>query len=172
MSTLKVDTIQGKTTAGTVAMPSGMILETLQMTHTTYVNTASSSYISSGLTLAITPKFSSSKILVSVHAVGLAVYDSGNNGVKLETSIERAISGGATSTIATYGRHCHGTTSSNQYLGVSHTPFFLDSPSTTSAVTYTYKIRSRTGHSEVRMNDYHDTDTPPSSTLTLMEIKQ
>ena len=29
MSTLSVDTIQGKTTAGTVAMPAGMIVQTV-----------------------------------------------------------------------------------------------------------------------------------------------
>ena len=29
MSTLKVDTIQGKTTAGTVAMPSGHVIQTV-----------------------------------------------------------------------------------------------------------------------------------------------
>ena len=29
MSTLKVDTIQGKTTAGTVAMPSGLVVQTV-----------------------------------------------------------------------------------------------------------------------------------------------
>ena len=30
MSTLSVDTIQGKTTAGTVAMPAGMVIQTLE----------------------------------------------------------------------------------------------------------------------------------------------
>ena len=35
MSTLSVDTIQGKTTAGTVAMPAGMIVQVLSTTKTT-----------------------------------------------------------------------------------------------------------------------------------------
>jgi len=69
MSTLSVDTIQGKTTAGTVAMPSGHIVQVQR----TYVADADSSYtISSqslsatGLQCSITPKFSNSLILVDL----------------------------------------------------------------------------------------------------------
>ena len=70
MSTLSVDTIQGKTTAGTVAMPTGgHIIQTqysVDLQTATDVTTASSSAFVdlSGMTVSITPKFSTSKILV------------------------------------------------------------------------------------------------------------
>ena len=64
MSTLSVDTIQGKTTAGTVAMPSGSIVQVVQGEVLTEITNSSSSY-GDVVTQAITPKFSSSKILSS-----------------------------------------------------------------------------------------------------------
>ena len=65
MSTLKVDTIQGKTTAGTVAMPAGHIIQVKQNAITTQISTTSTSLGASGHTLSITPKFASSKILIT-----------------------------------------------------------------------------------------------------------
>ena len=38
MSTLSVDTIQGKTTAGTVAMPEGILFKQLMVLHVTQVS--------------------------------------------------------------------------------------------------------------------------------------
>tara|TARA_R100001443_G_scaffold116710_2_gene138159 strand:- start:132 stop:674 length:543 start_codon:yes stop_codon:yes gene_type:complete len=64
MSTLQVDTIQGKTTAGTVAMPAGMIIQIVQTTPTTtsHVTVASSSLVEASTTMrvSITPKFATS----------------------------------------------------------------------------------------------------------------
>ena len=64
MSTLKVDTIQGKTTAGTIAMPAGHIVQVAR-TYTadaSHINTSSTSLVASGFQCSITPKFSSSLI--------------------------------------------------------------------------------------------------------------
>jgi len=65
MSTLKVDTIQGKTTAGTVAMPAGVIIQTVDFTHGTNVATQSTGYVDTGISAVITPKFSNSKIYIT-----------------------------------------------------------------------------------------------------------
>ena len=65
MSTLKVDTIQGKQ-AGTVAMPAGHIIQVKENAITTQISTTSTSLGASGHTLSITPKFASSKILITV----------------------------------------------------------------------------------------------------------
>tara|TARA_Y100001937_G_scaffold123015_1_gene185203 strand:+ start:446 stop:1009 length:564 start_codon:yes stop_codon:yes gene_type:complete len=64
MSTLSVDTIQGKTTAGTVAMPAGMIVQTISGTFTGTTSKSGTSYsdIDSSLNLSITPKFATSKL--------------------------------------------------------------------------------------------------------------
>ncbi len=71
MSTLKVDTIQGKTTSGTVAMPAGTTVQVASLSNTgrgAHVATTSSSYsaINTSWDLTITPKFSNSKILIIV----------------------------------------------------------------------------------------------------------
>ena len=51
MSTLSVDTIQGKTTAGTVAMPAGMVVQTVSLASTsgiTRLQTSSNSFVATG----------------------------------------------------------------------------------------------------------------------------
>ena len=65
MSTLSVDTIQGKTTANAVAMPSGSVVQVgtqvavenlnVQLTSTTFTA------IGNGLIASITPKYASNK---------------------------------------------------------------------------------------------------------------
>lgn len=67
MSTLSVDTIQGKTTAGTVAMPAGHIIQQVRSRSAVSLGTVTStSYvkISSNLDVTITPKFSTSKLII------------------------------------------------------------------------------------------------------------
>lgn len=68
MSTLSVDTIQGKTTAGTVAI-SGHII---QVTYATKTDTATinsragtDGFVDTGLNCSITPKFASSLIMIN-----------------------------------------------------------------------------------------------------------
>ena len=77
MSTLSVDTIQGKTTANTVQMPSGSVI---QVASTDKLDTGSANNVvlptwaDSGLSCTITPKFDTSKILVHANvALGLNV---------------------------------------------------------------------------------------------------
>ena len=67
MSTLSVDTIQGKTAASTVKMPSGYTLQTIinnpdtgGSTH----NVTSFTEVSSGMRTSITPKFANSLIFI------------------------------------------------------------------------------------------------------------
>ena len=62
MSTLSVDTIQGKTTANTVAMPSGSVIQLVNTSSTAVVSTTSGSDVDTGISLNITPKFSTSKL--------------------------------------------------------------------------------------------------------------
>ena len=65
MSTLKVDTIQGKTTAGTVAMPSGSVIQYAYQTSAVAVTNANNSYVATSVAIAFTPKFSSS--IIQIH---------------------------------------------------------------------------------------------------------
>ena len=53
MSTLSVDTIQGKTTAGTVAMPAGALLQVVNTSFSTQTKVTATSYTAiSGASLA------------------------------------------------------------------------------------------------------------------------
>ena len=64
MSTLSVDTIQGKTTAGTVAMPAGTIIQVVTAVDDDTQSITSTSLVDTGLTLDITPKFQNSKMQI------------------------------------------------------------------------------------------------------------
>ena len=53
MSTLSVDTIQGQTTAANVKLPAGAVLQTVSANNNTFTANTSSSYIATGLSVAI-----------------------------------------------------------------------------------------------------------------------
>ena len=85
MSTLSVDTITGQTTAANVKLPQGCIVQTTHGTLQTLKQTTSTSFVASDIKANITPKFSTSKILIQVRingihpnahssACGLAIY--------------------------------------------------------------------------------------------------
>ena len=66
MSTLKVDTIQGKTTSSHVIMPSGHVIQQVRYVNisSTGIQTSSTSNVATGIQVTITPKASGNKILV------------------------------------------------------------------------------------------------------------
>ena len=130
MSTLTVDTIQGKTTAGTVAMPAGMVIQTLSFTQpNNNIDTTSGSYVATGWVTSITPKFSTSKILWTI-AGGLVSYGSGS--CIGYTQLHRQIASGGYSSIYNVGRRYLNTHSYYE----PHSAQFMDSPNTTSQVDY------------------------------------
>tara|TARA_B100001057_G_scaffold434365_1_gene463960 strand:- start:437 stop:910 length:474 start_codon:yes stop_codon:yes gene_type:complete len=157
MSTLKVDTIQGKTTAGTVAMPSGMVIQTVQESTTTQLIHNSTSYGVTSISASITPKFSSSKILVTItsNMEGNAAGEIGFYAIfRDSTNIAQSQIG--------------------QASGTSGSPIFpiaiqkLDSPSTTSSVTYALYVKKTTSAIVANINTGGNSD----GVITLMEIKQ
>ena len=159
MSTLSVDTIQGKTTAGTVAMPAGAMLQVVQTHVTAYTNTSSTSQVDTGLTVTITPKFTSSKVLISGHINGcysnaatrFAVYNLYKNDVLL-APIHNIVG------------YLQGEVGYNTDWSFS----FLDTPSTTSALTYKLKFNTSSGTSY--FNNYGVTNNNTRSTITAHEI--
>jgi len=160
MSTLEVKAIQAPT-GYDLDMPAGATLQVVQSVHTTYVNSTSSSWTDTGLTATITPKFSSSKIYVSIAAHGLA-----QNGAsaKLEMALH-----GRGSILAYALRPVHITNGATFVCG-SSTLNYLDSPNNTSANVYKLQIRNRDGNDSVRYNDFHTGSERSSSTITLMEV--
>ena len=166
MSTLSVDTIQGKTTAGTVAMPSGHVIQTVSQAITTLTNIQSTSYTATGLTKAITPKFSTSKILALVNLCS-EMYQYGDSNLNFFFQITRDSSQIAYRRNELYAENA----SSNGYYSISShgTMIFEDSPSTTSSVTYAVNAKISTTSNQSTCRIGYDNSF---STLTLMEIKQ
>ena len=82
MSTLSVDTIQGQTTAGTVNMPAGHVVQVVQHTDTTAYTNSTTSAAQGPQTSTFTLKNSSNKVLVTVNC-NLRSARSSASGVRL-----------------------------------------------------------------------------------------
>ena len=170
-STLKVDTIQGKTTAGTVAMPAGVVIQTVDFTYATTVTTESTGYVDTGVSAVITPKFSNSKIYVTgfLHC---RIYGAHDHGVSFK--MRRHIGGTPTDVYTaplTYEHYFYdGTANATIHDSITRFPMFVvDTPSSTSACTYAYQYAS------MRTSDSNDTQMQPASANShgfIMEIKQ
>ena len=187
MSTLKVDTIQGKTTAGTVAMPAGSILQTISGTFTCTTSKSGTSYsdIDSSLNLSITPKFATSKlfytgnIMIGTQDDATALVRISQNGVEVGSGA----SDGNRSTAHTGLNYWYLTTMSghgNYYETFSCTIHHLTSSAigTTSAITVKPEIKN-SDSSGVSFYINRSMDDPNSSytsrfvsSFTVQEISQ
>ena len=137
----------------------GTVLQTVYASHSTVITTTSTTPANTGLAATITPKSTSSKILVLQNTNFLVSGNSGYAGVRVVKTI-----GGTTTTVI-----------SNQYgTGVGSTvpdttgldsQFALDSPSTTSSITYTVQFWRQDGSGTL----YAQYNGNPS-TIVLMEI--
>ena len=79
-SILKTDKIEGVTASGSVQMPAGMIIQTVQTVSRTSVSSSSSSYVeaSTNFRCSITPKFSNSKLLITA-TLGMTAYNNASD---------------------------------------------------------------------------------------------
>ena len=144
----------------------GKVLQVVTATHSTTVTQTASSYATSGLSAAITPASTSNKVLVLtssvVHTFGDGQDSSGRRaivglfrGTVSDTKLQEHYSGMnvASATTSTFPE-------SWNTVAFSH----LDSPSTTSAQTYTVGI---SGNGACDIAAQPDSDM---STITLLEI--
>ena len=152
--------VSGASLTNLVAGKIGQVIQTIFSTDTDFATSSFTDITGGGNTLAatITPSAATSKVLVTY----ITQAQHGNNkGYK--TQLERAISGGATTNVFTipnqkdtYGDgDAHQQRSSVQYL---------DSPSTTSATTYTVMIATD-GAATVTI-----ADSGSQCMITLMEV--
>lgn len=176
MSTLKVDTIQGKTTSGTVAIPNHVI-QIVSTTKTDTFTTNTNSFVDvTGLNVSITPSSSSNKVLLSgrlsfchqnqntgclmriVRVVGGVTTEIGSG----DASEGRGVGMMELSTSSTYGL---------RQASMDH----LDNPSSTSAVTYKVQVFTRGDQISINRNHVDDNaihSSRVSSTITAMELAQ
>ena len=159
MSRLAVDKIIGSNTESIVdfssinniKMPAGHIIQTVNTSFTTEVTESGSSFVDTGLSLAITPKYSTSKVLVLVHQMAKALDGAGRmNVLRGSTSLEEQY---------------FGESEGGDWYGPINV-ILLDSPATTSATTYKTQMRTN-GAGSVGINS-----PVAGSTMTLMEIAQ
>jgi hypothetical protein len=150
-------TISGVSAGGLTSASNGRILQVVNATYSTLVTTSSSTYSDTGLTASITPSSATSKVLVIVNQNGTGK-DSANTwqAVKLQrngSDISQIIVQAAqtNTTVTLYGQ-----TVSTAYL---------DSPATTSSVTYKTQFNNVQG-----IGSTHCQLGSAMSTITLMEI--
>ena len=152
-------------------LPAGSILQVVQTTKTDSFSTVSTSY-TTFMTVSITPSSSSSKILITFGTNGgtngdvahgyLAIFRNATQLFQADTAGSRR---SATSVINTAGQQ-------QLYYGGT----YLDSPATTSAISYTIQILSSNGtaiylNRSARDNDALAYDGRSVSSITVMEIK-
>lgn len=138
---------------------------------TTSISVLSSNYTTSntsvqdtGLTCSITPSSSSNKIIV--HAV-LCVEGYGDRDRRPITSIHNGTVGDSTQLARLFAGEYH-TGDSGSYSYGGHTFWYLDSPSTSSSITYRIGLKSGDGHN-VRVRG--GTGTDKQSYMFLQEVK-
>ena len=155
----------------TLVQQPGQILQVGQTVTTTYQQSDAATPVDTALTRAITPKFSTSKIMVNVAAC-LTV----SNADAAETIVllKRTIGGSATTLInGERFMFLDAGASGDNHIGWPSTMMYLDSPNTTSEVTYMLQIGFKAGATgRFRVNDFHTTSNAATSTITLMEIAQ
>lgn len=136
----------------------GKVLQVVQMTTSTLTSIATSTYTDSGLTLNITPSAATSKVLV----IADCNVQSSRSGSSLNAYAR--IMRDATSVYDTHILEFSINTASTISIGSHNTLVYLDSPSTTSAITY--KVQGSASLSSTLRFQY----TSNPSSLTLIEI--
>jgi len=138
-------------------LPSGssggiiQVKQTLWSAHATYTN---ASFAALGITCAITPQSASNKILVTLN---LSVE------VRSASIVAIELTRGGTSIFTNEGGMRGDGTAQGGYVSMT----YLDSPASTSALTY--GVQTRTSNSTYAINNYIGSG-PCNSFLTLMEV--
>ena len=145
---------------GLPAGANGGIIQTVNTTFGTSLSGTVASRADTGLSLTITPTSSSNKILVLVDLADVAKYGGSGTGSYARFWLMR----GSTDLVRFGGQIGYsGDTSTNSGATVSTN--YLDSPATTSAVTYKIQWQNPAGAGTIEMNASGTT-----STMTLMEV--
>jgi len=178
----------GSITPTSAVQPTGSILQVVQNSDTTStgnfdLTSAGTYYDHPIMTVSITPASASNKILISCLGMGEGSIDDH----KIIWRIKRAISAGATTYIqgtesgsrtagiSTISTSYHGSdnATSPSTFGISN---YLDSPSTTSATTYTVQMQAHTAGSKVWYYNSSKNDSDAASAergishITVMEV--
>jgi|TARA_B100000035_G_scaffold132979_1_gene113064 hypothetical protein len=166
MSTLHVENLKGLSSgsnANKIIVPSGQelhaaghVIQVVNGLLTTGASNNTASFVDSGLTATITPKFATSKILVAVTIMSV------ENNTATEGTHVKLVRG--STDLSQWGQWMGYT---RTYMNAHPSLTYLDSPATTSATTYKvqFKRGQGSGISYIGANS-------STSSMTLMEIAQ
>ena len=141
---LTADSTQATGIKWAAAAAGGKVLQVVAATTTTQVSNSTTTYADTGLSVAITPSSATSKVLVLVTQNGLQRSSgSSNNAIFLK------LVRGATDIAQFFDTGLY-TDTALLLTGFSGSLSYLDSPSTTSAITYKTQFSNRVASAEVR----------------------
>tara|TARA_R110002167_G_scaffold269516_2_gene476040 strand:+ start:438 stop:986 length:549 start_codon:yes stop_codon:yes gene_type:complete len=156
--------LSGMTTAslpalGSAQMPTGSVIQVVEGTHATQETTTSTSYVATSLDAVITPSSSSSKILVTI------TFPADIAGSVTHTGGDYAIYRDSTHILAMNGDSSYSSVSGGTNMATNASLQKLDSPSSTSAITYKLYMRARNSNTTIK-----STHNSGMGTVILMEI--
>ena len=163
-----------------VAPGAGKVLQVVSTTTDDEFETSANSFTDiTGMSVSITPSATSSKIFISGHLQGGGNSDSRYTGIKLlrdSTSVDegnKGIKNGVNAFVSLEGGDNTNRTATNNNLSFN----YLDSPSSTSAITYKLQVNPNPGASSGRSFELNrpsnlgdNTRIWTVSTITVMEI--
>ena len=157
---------------GTKVRPTGSVIQVVQDVKLDTFTTSSTSFVDvSGLSVDITPSSTSNKVLVLVHCpVTMGDAGGGMTLVRDSTEIFRGNAGGSRQRFTATGMYG---IDESQYSGGTGTAVFLDSPSSTSSLTYKVQVKIRATTLYVGRTVYdldNDNASRHPSSITVMEI--
>ena len=155
-SELRVDKIIP--TSGVPTNGGGGVIQVVSASTTSDFYTNSTSYVDiTGLTVNITPKFSTSKIYVTMQGGRFGMYSNASYYSNVQLVRD--------STVLTYGQPSDRGSNSNGNACGQGALSFLDSPATTSQITYKAQVKSSSSSGTV-----YPTNSGTGLTIVAMEI--
>jgi hypothetical protein len=141
---------------------SGKVLQVIQDTDNTFASTTSTSFGATGLSVSITPSSATSKILVIANLTAIRK-GTGNTGNAVAVQLTR----GGSEIYALGNRQCF---TGTDVLATSNVPInFLDTPNSTSALTYAVEFASNISGQTASINNFSG-GSNATSTIIVMEI--
>jgi hypothetical protein len=140
-------------------LPAGSVLQVVNATTGTPVTNATSTFVDTTLTASITPKFSTSKILINVCLNGTEKNTSNaNNSLAFRLVKDSTV-------LVTFAHYFGWTNSGSSLVTSTGAMTYLDSPATTSSTQYKVQFANENNGSAVFVNS-----NSSISGITLMEI--
>jgi hypothetical protein len=179
VGTTDTQTLTNKTLGAGTVMPTGSVLQVVSTNKTDTFSTASTSFVDvTGLSVSITPKSSTSKILVLFNVYTSANQNASSAALRLvrdSTAIDIGDAAGTRPRVSGIFYSGDASVGVQASIGAASNNF-LDSPATTSALTYKIQMLSASGSVTMYVNrtssdrDATTYDARTASSITVMEI--